>query len=74
MLGWSQGHAAWSPLASAKHQLQTAQPEIFDRMNRTLANCKVSRGMRKTRLDSLGEMRDPASVARMYWHLVLYAS
>ena len=51
-----QGQSAWSPLAAAKLHLQHEKPEIYDRMNRTIATCKASRDIRKDRLDSLGEV------------------
>ena len=54
----------WTPLAAAKQHLQLERPEVFDRMNRTIANCKVSRGMRKSRLDSLGVFESEVNEVR----------
>jgi hypothetical protein len=48
------GAAAWSPAAAALQQLHADQPELVDRMERTVAQAKIMRGNRKYRLDSLG--------------------
>jgi len=47
--------APWSPLAAAKQQLQTTQPDVFERINRTVANFKVARVMKKEKMESLGK-------------------
>ncbi|GAX79773.1 hypothetical protein CEUSTIGMA_g7213.t1 [Chlamydomonas eustigma] len=50
----SKVHAQWSALAAAKQHILLEKPETFDRMNKIVANCKVSGDLRKNRLDSLG--------------------
>lgn len=51
--------SAWSPAAAAVQQLVSEKPEIYERIERTVAQSKIARGNRKYRLDSLGERTMP---------------